>query len=68
VFIGQFVRVTIQAVYSSNDVDTKPVSIPDEIVNIIVFIQQLCQFAGISRELVTEFIPPYVYDSVKSQN
>ncbi len=72
-YIGQFVRSTTYLTMSeaANSVDADGgkaaanMSIPSEVVNTIVFVDQLCLYAAVPRSLVHEFIPPHMFDAIK---
>lgn len=62
-YLGQFVRTTIQSVYS--DVDTKAVEIPEQAVHTLLFLEQLCHYASVPRSVVHAYVPPYIFDCLK---
>jgi hypothetical protein len=62
-YLGQFVRTTIQSVFS--EVDTKVVEVPKEVLNTLIFMEQLCHFASIPRQVLHAFVPPYVLDAIR---
>lgn len=64
-YLGQYVRTAIQTVFGSSEADAKAVEVPTEIVNILIFCNQLCQYTSIPRTVVYAFIPPYIFDAVK---
>ncbi len=66
-YLGQFIKLTVQTVYTINDVDSKAVSIPEEIINILIFIEQLSLELVIPKETIYEFIPPHLLDSAKAR-
>lgn len=56
-FLGQYVRAFLN--FGPKD---KTTEIPQEIVNVLVFLEDYCKFAGVSRRTVEAYIPPYVFD------
>jgi WASH complex subunit strumpellin len=62
-YLGQFIRTTLNTVFQ--EVDTKVVEVPKEILNTLVFMDQLCHYASVPRSAVHAFVPPYVFDSLK---
>lgn len=62
-YLGQFVRTTIQQLVA--EVDHKAVEIPMEVVNTLIFIQQLCQYSSVPRSVVYNYIPPYIFDALR---
>jgi WASH complex subunit strumpellin len=61
-YLGQFVRTTIQGVFT--DVDTKAVDIPAEAINTLIFMEQLCRYASVPRSVVHAYVPPYIFDNL----
>lgn len=72
-YIGQFVRSTTffdiseaaGNVDNDNGKAAANVKIPYEVLNTIVFVDQLCLYANLPRSLVHEFIPAHIFDTVK---
>jgi hypothetical protein len=65
-YLGQFVKSSIQSALQESDTNSgKTSEFSNEIVNTIVFLDMLCQYAGLPRSIVYAFIPPYIFDSVK---
>ena len=62
-YLGQFVRGTIQQVYS--DTEAKAIVIPHEVLNALIFIEHLCRYTSVPRAVVHAFIPSYIFDSLK---
>jgi WASH complex subunit strumpellin len=62
-YLGQFVRTTIQQLFA--EVDTKSVEIPIEVINTLIFMEQLCHYASVPRSVVHAFVPPYIFDSLR---
>jgi WASH complex subunit strumpellin len=62
-YLGQFIRTTIQQVFS--EVETKSVEIPTEVLNTLIFMEQLCHYASVPRSVVHAFVPPYVFDAIR---
>ena len=70
-YLGQFVRATAQ--HALSNVESSSVSkqaqailgLPKEVVNTLVFLNQLCHYTSVPRDAVYAFIPPYIFDAVK---
>lgn len=62
-YLGQFVRTTVQGVFS--EVDTKAVEVPREVLHTLIFMEQLCHYASVPRSAVHAFVPPFVFDSIR---
>lgn len=62
-YLGQFVRSNLQEAFS--EVDNKAVEIPREVLNTLVFMDQLCSYSSIPRSTVHAFVPPYIFDALK---
>ena len=69
-YLGQFVRNHLHHLFSTENENTKGtvVEVPKEILNILIFIEQLCHYSSIPRNVVHEFIPPYIFDALKFSN
>ena len=61
-------RTSIQTVFGASDVDMKAVEVPREVLNTLIFMNQLCHFASVPRSVVYEFVPPYVFDAIRYSN
>jgi hypothetical protein len=61
--LGQYVRSSLQDVFF--EADTKAVEVPKEVINILVFMEQLCLYSSIPRSIVYNFVPPYIFDALK---
>jgi hypothetical protein len=64
-YLGQFVRTSIQTVFGANEVDVKAVEVPKEVLNTLIFMNQLCYYASVPRSMVYEFVPPYIFDAIR---
>jgi WASH complex subunit strumpellin len=76
-YLGQFIRNHLHLLFSTENFDTITSSsstttkggisseVPKEILNILIFIEQLCHYSSIPRNIVHEFIPPYIFDALK---
>lgn len=62
-YLGQFVRCHLFAVFSESE--NKTIEVPRELLNTLVFMEQLCLHSSISRTAVHEFVPPYIFDTMK---
>jgi hypothetical protein len=69
-YLGQFVRTNIQL--SLQEIDTKApgdskqsLDIPKEVLNTLIFMEQLCHYSSIPRSVVHAYVPPYVFDAIK---
>jgi hypothetical protein len=67
-YLGQFVRCTIQTAFQDIEnasSSSKAVEVPKEVVNTLIFLDHLCQFAAIPRSVIYSFVPPYIFDCIK---
>ncbi len=72
-YLGQFIRSTTSTAIldATNNVDNDGgkaaanLSIPYEVVNTIIFVDQLCLYANIPRTIAHEFIPAHLFDAVR---
>ena len=72
-YIGQFVRSTTYNIINdpSSSVDhdngkaAAAANIPYEVFNTIIFVDQLSTYGNIPRNLIHEFIPAHIFDSIK---
>ncbi len=62
-YLGQFIRSNLQEIF--HDVDNRPQDIPRDLLNTIIFMEQLCNFSSIPRAMVHAFVPPYIFDALK---
>ncbi len=72
-YIGQFVRsmmvATIGDAVGSVENDggkaAAAAELPVELINMVIFVDQLCIYSALPRQIVHEFIPAYVFDVLK---
>lgn len=72
-YAGQFIRSTSIATVAdaASHVDSDggkaaaAVELPREVLNMLVFMDQLCMYARVPRELMYEHIPAYFFDAMK---
>ena len=66
-YLGQFIRTTIQHTLqdAENPTNKAPLEIPREVVNTLIFLNQLCHYTSVPREAVYAFVPPYIFDAIK---
>jgi WASH complex subunit strumpellin len=62
-YLGQFIRSSIQEMFQ--DVDAKAQEIPRDILNTLVFMEQLCNYSSIPRKLIYSYVPSYIFDALK---
>lgn len=62
-YLAQFVRSNLESVYG--DVDKQASEVPREVLNTLIFLEQLCHYAALPRSAVHEFIPPYIFDALR---
>merc|ERR1711871_1743671 len=69
-YLGQFVRTNIHM--ALQDVDSKVAGnakltfgSSKEILNTLIFLDQLCHYSSIPRGVVHSYIPPYIFDAIK---
>lgn len=61
-YLGQFVRGTMYSMLTS---DSKLTTMPGEVLNTLIFMEQLCNYANIPRTVVHAFVPPYIFDTIR---
>ena len=72
-YLGQFIRTNIQIAIGdpNKTVDTdggkqlSNITYPYEVLNTIVFLDLLVVHAGLPRAVAHEFVPPYIFDTIK---
>lgn len=65
-YLGQFVRSHLYSALSGMEVEgNKAVEVPKEVLNTLVFMDQLCVYSSIPRAAVYQFVPPYIFDALK---
>ena len=71
-YLGQYVRSKIHQIFSENDRTTvgwdDGLQIPELVLNILIFLEQLCRFSSIPRTVVYAYVPPYIFDSYSIPN
>ena len=71
-YLGQYVRSKIHQIFSENDRTTvgwdDGLQIPELVLNILIFLEQLCRFSSIPRAVVYAYVPPYIFDSYSIPN
>ncbi|XP_052274369.1 WASH complex subunit 5-like isoform X2 [Dreissena polymorpha] len=61
-YMGQYVRSFVDAMPG-----TKTVDMPQEILNLLVYIEEFIYFSGTSRKRVDAHIPPYIFEQFRTQ-
>jgi WASH complex subunit strumpellin len=64
-YLGQFVRCSVQVALEGAENSSKIIEIPAEVLNTLVFMNQLCQYSAIPKEFVHNYVPAYIFDSIK---
>ena len=71
-YLGQYVRSKVHQIFSGNDnTDVgwdDGLQIPELVVNILIFLEQLCRYSSIPRTVVYAYVPPYIFDSYNIPN
>lgn len=62
-YLGQFIRAQLHTIFS--DADNKVQEVPREVLNMLVFLDQLCHFSSVPRSAVHEFVPAYIFDALR---
>jgi hypothetical protein len=62
-YLGQFIRGNLQQLFA--DADSKVQEVPREILNMLVFLDQLCHYSSVPRSAVHEFVPAYIFDALR---
>lgn len=66
-YLGQYVRSKVQETFGNSDAEgprDRAPEIPQLVLNILIFLDQLCKFSSIPRSTVHEYVPPYIFDSL----
>lgn len=58
-FLGQFVRTHVSA---STVTAGKGAGLPGEVVKVLLFLEEFCKFAMLSRKTVDAVVPSYIFD------
>ena len=67
-YLGQYVRMNVQHAFSDSDTEIhkeKSSEVPLLVINILIFLDQLCKFSSISRTAVHAYVPAYIFDALK---
>lgn len=61
-YLGQFIRSNLTEAFA--EVDSKAEEVPRDVLNMLIFLNQLCDYSSTPRSLVYEFVPPYIFDAL----
>lgn len=69
-YLGQFSRTTIQQMFADVDMGFSSnkvveVGLPMEVLNTLIFMEQLCRYSSVPRTTIHEFVPPFIFDSLR---
>jgi WASH complex subunit strumpellin len=70
-YLGQFVRSNLQQVFSDADGGSSSSKqagapeVPRDVLNMLVFMDQLCHYTSIPRSAVHEYVPAYIFDALR---
>lgn len=65
-YLGQFIKCTLQhAMQDSDGNNAKSVEIPKEVVNTIIFLEQVSLYSGMSRSSMHAYVPAYIFDAIR---
>jgi hypothetical protein len=64
-YLGQYVRSHLSSALSAEAELNKAVEVPREVLNMLVFMDQLCVYSAIPRAAVYSCVPPYIFDALK---
>lgn len=71
-YLGQYVRSKVHQIFSENNNTglgwDDGLQIPELVINILIFLEQLCRFSSIPRTAVYAYVPPYIFDSFNIPN
>eukprot|EP00736_Rhodelphis_marinus_P001211 Rmarinus@m.276 len=56
-YLGQYVRA-----YITNASDSKMQSLPTEVVNVLIFLEDFCRHSNTSRQMLEAYVPAYTFD------
>jgi len=58
-YLGQYVRANINSQASN---PKGPLTFPSHVVNVLVFLEEFCKFAHLSRKAIDSLVPSYIFD------
>lgn len=64
-YLGQFIRSHLYSALNTDADPSKAVEVPKEVLNTLIFMDQLCVYSSIPRSAVYESVPPYIFDALK---
>lgn len=68
-YLGQFIRSQLHQMFSEAEGNAAnkgaPAEVPREVLNMLVFMDQLCHYASVPRSAVHEVVPAYIFDALK---
>lgn len=75
-YMGQFIRSELQHVFSDAEGGSSgggggsgnnkgAQEVPREVLNMLVFLDQLCHYSSVPRSAVHEYVPPYIFDALR---
>ena len=62
-FLGQYVRFAVSI--SAGGEGSTISELPADVLAILLFLEEFCKFSSIPREIITNVIPPYIFDRFK---
>jgi WASH complex subunit strumpellin len=69
-YLGQFIRAQLHSIFSADAESSGSgkgavQEVPREVLNMLVFLDQLCHYSSVPRSAVHEFVPAYIFDALR---
>jgi len=58
-YLGQYVRANVSAAAGAGD---KAANIPNDVINVLLFLEEFCRFSYMSRKAIEALVPSYLFD------
>eukprot|EP00005_Dracoamoeba_jomungandri_P006405 CAMPEP_0174262476 /NCGR_PEP_ID=MMETSP0439-20130205/12995_1 /TAXON_ID=0 /ORGANISM="Stereomyxa ramosa, Strain Chinc5" /LENGTH=1153 /DNA_ID=CAMNT_0015347191 /DNA_START=64 /DNA_END=3525 /DNA_ORIENTATION=- len=65
-YLGQYVR-SLVSVSVGSDTKGKMTDLPEEVTNVLLFLQEFCKYGKISRKAVEGYFPAYIFDQFRDE-
>jgi WASH complex subunit strumpellin len=72
-YLGQYLRVHLHEAFSeleqlaqkTSTATANSLEVSHDLVNCLIFLEQFCIYSSIPRATIHEFIPPFIFDTLK---
>ena len=61
-FLGQYVRSEVHISFSGS---SKPMQLPENVLNVLSFLELFCKFSRLPRSALDGYIPSYIFNSLQ---